>query len=96
MVHEFTKQHKFKFKQFFLILSASLRSSTFFELRAISDRDLIISKNRSLTAVIVFILLDHLVGFNFFKVTSDSLVNFDNRSQRLYCFPKNYTALVKL
>jgi hypothetical protein len=39
-------------KIFFLILSASLRLSTFFELRAISDRNLIISKNLSLTAVI--------------------------------------------
>jgi len=68
---------------FVFIIFASSRSSLLVLWSPILDRAFIISENRSLTAVIVFTLLDHLVGFNFLRVSSDSLVKLDNRSQRL-------------
>lgn len=61
---------------FVFIISVSLRSSKLLFIISISNKYLIISKNLSLTTVIVFTLLDHFVEFNLIRLTSYLHVHF--------------------
>ncbi len=69
-----------KFEIVSSICEASSLSSFLTLVREIYDKALIISMYRNLIVFIEFILEDHLVGFNFFNVISDSPVKFDSRS----------------
>ncbi len=62
------------------ICEASSLPSCLTLVKEIHDKALTISMYRNLIVFIEFILEDHLVGFNFFNVISDSSVKFDSRS----------------